>query len=159
MQRPRSTDSSHLPPSLLQHHRSPLSGQLWDAANPACSRGLSGLAETPVYVACVGVSRYDEGPFPRVRTCRDMVRQPLDIVRAPTALHNPDRFARIAEFLEAKASESRATKSVINQQIETLTAYHKSLICECVTGQRRVTEEDLRRAGSAQSVCAVGQTS
>ena len=35
----------------------------------------------------------------------------------------------------------------IESQIATLTAYRKSLIHECVTGQRRVTDEDLRRAG------------
>ena len=44
-------------------------------------------------------------------------------------------------------------------QIETLIAYRKSPIHECVTGQRRVTEADLRGARGAQSVCAVGQTS
>ena len=32
-------------------------------------------------------------------------------------------------------------------QINTLTSYRKSLIHECVTGQRRVTEADLKRAG------------
>jgi ribosomal protein L20 len=39
------------------------------------------------------------------------------------------------------------------------TAYRKSLIHECVTGQRRLTEEDLRQAGGSQSVWAAGQTS
>ncbi len=34
----------------------------------------------------------------------------------------------------------------IKSQIATLTAYRKSLIHECVTGQRRITEADLRRA-------------
>jgi hypothetical protein len=37
--------------------------------------------------------------------------------------------------------------SAINERIDTLTAYRKSLIHECVTGQRRVTEADVRRAG------------
>jgi type I restriction enzyme S subunit len=36
--------------------------------------------------------------------------------------------------------------SGIEAQIATLTAYRKSLIHECVTGQRRVTDEDVRRA-------------
>ena len=30
-----------------------------------------------------------------------------------------------------------------------LAAYRKSLIHECVTGQRRVTDEDVRRAGNS----------
>ena len=36
--------------------------------------------------------------------------------------------------------------SSIEAQIATLVAYRKSLIHECVTGQRRVTEADLKRA-------------
>jgi type I restriction enzyme S subunit len=34
----------------------------------------------------------------------------------------------------------------IKEVIATLAAYRKSLIHECVTGQRRVTEADVRRA-------------
>jgi type I restriction enzyme S subunit len=36
--------------------------------------------------------------------------------------------------------------SNIEAQIAVLTAYRKSLIHECVTGQRQVTDEDVRRA-------------
>jgi len=35
----------------------------------------------------------------------------------------------------------------IETQIATLTAYRKSLIHECVTGQRRISEADARRSG------------
>lgn len=52
----------------------------------------------------------------------------------------------ICEYLEAKLGELRCVVSTIEAQIETLLAYRKSLIHECVTGQRRVTEADLRRA-------------
>ena len=52
---------------------------------------------------------------------------------------------KIAEFLDAKSAESRKTKAILNKQIETLTAYRKSLIHECVTGQRRISEADVRR--------------
>ncbi len=38
--------------------------------------------------------------------------------------------------------------SGIEAQIATLTAYRKSLIHECVTGQRRITEADLNRVES-----------
>jgi type I restriction enzyme S subunit len=51
----------------------------------------------------------------------------------------------IATFLDAKTAEVRATKVVLNQQIETLLDYRKSLIHECVTGQRRVAEADIKR--------------
>jgi type I restriction enzyme S subunit len=36
----------------------------------------------------------------------------------------------------------------IEAQIATLCAYRKSLIHECVTGQRRISEADVRRACS-----------
>ena len=54
----------------------------------------------------------------------------------------------IATFLEAKTAEVRATKAVLHRQIETLVAYRKSLIHECVTGQLRITEADVARARS-----------
>ena len=49
----------------------------------------------------------------------------------------------IAEYLDAKEQEALAVKETLYQQISTLTAYRKSLIHECVTGQRRITEQDL----------------
>jgi type I restriction enzyme S subunit len=65
----------------------------------------------------------------------------------------------ICAHLDEKLGEVKRIATGIEAQIETLTAYRKSLIHECVTGQRRVTEEDLRRAAGAQSLCAVGQAS
>ena len=56
-----------------------------------------------------------------------------------------DEQEKIAGFLDAKSAESRKTKAILNKQIETLTAYRKSLIHECVTGQRRISEADVRR--------------
>jgi type I restriction enzyme S subunit len=55
----------------------------------------------------------------------------------------------IAAFLDTKLAEVRGIVASIEAQIETLTAYRKSLIHECVTGQRRVTEEDLQRSTRA----------
>ena len=52
--------------------------------------------------------------------------------------------AAIAEYLDAKEQESHRITSTIQAQIATLTAYRKSLIHECVTGQRRITEADVR---------------
>lgn len=50
----------------------------------------------------------------------------------------------IAEYLDAKEQEVLSIRAGIETQIATLTAYRKSLIHECVTGQRRVTPMDLR---------------
>jgi type I restriction enzyme S subunit len=51
----------------------------------------------------------------------------------------------IAEFIDGKTKEIRDTEAILERQISTLVAYRKSLIHECVTGQRRVTVEDLNR--------------
>jgi restriction endonuclease S subunit len=51
----------------------------------------------------------------------------------------------ISDFLDAKIAETKRTSAVIRQQIETLVAYRKSLIHEYVTGQRWVTEADIKR--------------
>jgi len=52
----------------------------------------------------------------------------------------------IAAFIREKDAELGALAKSIETQIETLTAYRKSLIHECVTGQRRITEADVGRA-------------
>jgi type I restriction enzyme, S subunit len=53
--------------------------------------------------------------------------------------------AAIAEYLDTKEHESHLISSTIESQIATLTAYRKSLIHECVTGQRRITDADIHR--------------
>lgn len=51
----------------------------------------------------------------------------------------------IAEYLDEKERESHLISNTIETQIATLTAYRKSLIHECVTGQRRISEAALNR--------------
>lgn len=51
----------------------------------------------------------------------------------------------ITDYLDNKLVEIKQVQINIETQISTLLAYRKSLIHECVTGQRRVTEEDLNR--------------
>jgi len=57
----------------------------------------------------------------------------------------PEQFEIIA-FLTAKNTEFRTLFAQIESQVATLTAYRKSLIHECVTGQRRITEADVVRS-------------
>jgi type I restriction enzyme S subunit len=49
----------------------------------------------------------------------------------------------ILAFLNEKTAAVDSVVATINAQIATLTAYRKSLIHECVTGQRRVTEANV----------------
>ena len=51
----------------------------------------------------------------------------------------------ICEHLHTKLGEMKRIVTTIEAQIATLTAYRKSLIHECVTGQRRITEVDINR--------------
>ena len=55
----------------------------------------------------------------------------------------------IANHIESEMNRIRAIRDSLETQIATLTAYRKSLIHECVTGQRRITDEDLRKMGAA----------
>lgn len=54
----------------------------------------------------------------------------------------------ICDYLGTKLSELARVISTIESQITVLTAYRKSLIHECVSGRRRVTEADLNRVRS-----------
>ena len=49
----------------------------------------------------------------------------------------------IGAYLDEKMDESRKVSATITEQITTLTAYRKSLIHECVTGKRRITDADV----------------
>lgn len=51
----------------------------------------------------------------------------------------------IAAFIREKDAEFRTLFTQIERQIETLIAYRKSLIHECVTGKRRISENDVNR--------------
>ena len=55
---------------------------------------------------------------------------------------------RICAHLEEKLGGLNRIVTGIESQIATLTAYRKSLIHECVSGQRRITEADLNRVMS-----------
>ncbi len=63
-----------------------------------------------------------------------------------------DEQKEVCREIEQRAKEVNDVKVSIEAQIATLSAYRKSLIHECVTGQRRITEEDLLRAGRAGSI-------
>jgi type I restriction enzyme S subunit len=61
----------------------------------------------------------------------------------------------IVGFLNAQTNRFNSLTSSLETQIATLTAYRKSLIHECVTGQRRITEADLAEAAHSETGPAV----
>jgi len=60
----------------------------------------------------------------------------------------------IVAHVEQRSAEFRSLTACIETQIATLTAYRKSLIHECVTGQRRISEADVPRAEARASRAA-----
>ena len=56
----------------------------------------------------------------------------------------PTEQAQISAYIETTLCELKQIVGVLESQIATLNAYRKSLIHECVTGQRRITEADVR---------------
>jgi type I restriction enzyme, S subunit len=56
-----------------------------------------------------------------------------------------DEQEEICEFIEVTNSVFRKLSNQIEMQVQSLTTYRKSLIHECVTGQRRITDADLHR--------------
>ena len=67
------------------------------------------------------------------------------IERLKVPLPSLDEQRQIAAFLDDEVSKASEIRANIETQIATLTAYRKSLIHECVTGQRRITEADINR--------------
>ena len=63
----------------------------------------------------------------------------------PTLQPPREEQKSICAFLDTKIAESKQIVAGIETQIATLTAYRKSLIHECVTGQRRITEADMNQ--------------
>jgi type I restriction enzyme, S subunit len=57
----------------------------------------------------------------------------------------PPERQEITTYLDKKLGEVQRVVVTIEAQIAALTAYRKSLINECVTGQRRITESDSNR--------------
>ena len=66
--------------------------------------------------------------------------------RIATYLDNKCAVLNSMASLHKAANEITRPAGVLNRQMETLFAYRKSLIHECVTGQRRVTEADVVRS-------------
>lgn len=66
--------------------------------------------------------------------------------RIPIPLPPVEEQREIARHLDNKLAELRRVVANIESQIKTLIAYRKSLIHECVTGQRRISEPEFVRA-------------
>lgn len=65
--------------------------------------------------------------------------------RINSYLHHSCAAIDAVAALATPKDETKLANGILNQQMKTLRAYRNSLIHECVTGQRRVSEADLDR--------------
>lgn len=99
----------------------------------------------PKFLAYATASQYGRDYFEATgkRTTNLAATNSTKVGAFPIPLPPLSQQTEIVEFLDHQTDQFKNTQSLINQQISTLTAYRKSLIHECVTGQRRITEQDL----------------
>lgn len=102
----------------------------------------------PKFLAYATASKYGRDYFEATgkRTTNLACTNGTKVGQFPIPLPPVTEQERLVEFLDARLEQFRALTASIEAQIETLVAYRKSLIHECVTGARRVTEADVQRA-------------
>ena len=101
----------------------------------------------PQFLAYVSASQYGRDYFEATgkKTTNLAATNSTKVGQFPIPLPSLPDQDKIIEFLDAEATKTRNIRRTLEQQITTLTAYRKSLIHECVTGQRRITDEDINR--------------
>ena len=107
----------------------------------------------PMFLAHVTASQYGRDYFEATgkKTTNLANTNATKVGEFPIPLPPLPEQEAICAHLDVKLGEVKRMVAGIDAQITTLTAYRKSLIHECVTGQRRVTDEDVRRAGRSET--------
>jgi type I restriction enzyme S subunit len=101
----------------------------------------------PKFLAYLTASRYGRDYFEATgkRTTNLASTNSTKVGRFPIPLPAIQEQDVICQWLDEKSSEIKLLQGAIARQIETLTAYRSSLVHECVTGKRRITDEDVRQ--------------
>lgn len=132
-------------------------GYLWDGEIEGCLHQNHVFAVRcfrhkllPKFLTYVTASQYGRDYFEATgkRTTNLACTNSTKVGEFPIPLPLRDEQVAICAHLDAKLGEVKSIVTGIESQITTLTAYRKSLIHECVTGQRRISEADLKRAKS-----------
>ena len=102
----------------------------------------------PMFLAYVTAAKYGRDYFEATgkKTTNLACTNATKVGEFPIPLPGLTEQEAICAHLEKKLGEVKGTVTGIETQIATLTAYRKSLIYECVTGQRRITDADVARA-------------
>jgi type I restriction enzyme S subunit len=130
-------------------------GYLWKGEIPGCLHQNHIFAVRcflhklkPMFLAYVTAAKYGRDYFEATgkKTTNLACTNATKVGEFPIPLPPLSEQEAICVHLDEKLSELKHLVGGIETQIATLTAYRKSLIHECVTGQRRVTEADVKEA-------------
>lgn len=104
----------------------------------------------PQFLAYITASRYGRDYFEATgkRTTNLASTNSTKVGLLPIPLPPVEEQEEIVKHIDQQLTRAKSVEESIAAQIETLTAYRKSLIHECVTGQRRITEADVAQAGA-----------
>jgi type I restriction enzyme S subunit len=130
-------------------------GYLWKGEIPECLHQNHIFAVRcflhklkPRFLAYVTAAKYGRDYFEATgkKTTNLACTNATKVGEFPIPLPRLTEQEAICAYLEKKLGEVKNIVTGIEAQIATLTAYRKSLIHECVTGQRRISEADVRQA-------------
>lgn len=104
----------------------------------------------PQFLAYVSASQYGRDYFEATgkRTTNLAATNSTKVGQFPIPLPSIEEQDQLIAFLNEEADKLNRGKAVLEQQISTLTDYRKSLIHECVVGQRRITDKDVKRVSA-----------
>jgi type I restriction enzyme S subunit len=129
-------------------------GHLWKGEIPGCLHQNHIFAVRcflhklkPMFLAYVTAAKYGRDYFEATgkKTTNLACTNATKVGEFPIPLPPLTEQESICVYLDEKLDELKRIVTNIESQIATLTAYRKSLIHECVTGQRRITEADVAR--------------
>lgn len=134
-------------------------GHLWHGEIPGCLHQNHIFAVRcfshklkPMFLAYVTAAKYGRDYFEATgkKTTNLANTNATKVGQFPIPLPPPAEQEIICAHLDKKTAEVNRIVATIESQISTLTAYRKSLIHECVTGQRRITEADVVQTPNKQ---------
>ncbi len=132
-------------------------GYLWKGEIPGCLHQNHIFAVRcflhklkPMFLAYVTAAKYGRDYFEATgkKTTNLACTNATKVGEFPIPLPPLTEQEAICVHLDEKLGELKRIVTGIETQIATLNAYRKSLIHECVTGQRQITESDVQRAAA-----------
>jgi len=136
-------------------------GYLWKGEIPGCLHQNHIFAVRcvlhklkPMFLAYVTAAKYGRDYFEATgkKTTNLACTNATKVGEFPIPLPPLTLQEAICVHLDEKLGELQRIVTGIESQIATLDAYRKSLIHECVTGQRRVTEADVARSKLSENI-------